>query len=186
MKVIIGKYPRTFSCNVFSNYMNRKYGYVDWPLNYSRFEKFLDHCENFVQSILNNTVNRLIVNREQKIYVRIDPWDTWGMDHTLASIILPMLIQLKATKHGAPFVEMEDRPEQYRAERPEHFTDEHHFSAWDWVLDEMIYAFTSKASGEEPLTRFKYPEEKDQMIAEQERIANGFRLFGKYYEALWD
>ena len=24
------------------------------------------------------------------------------------------------------------------------------------------------------------------MKAEQERISNGFRLFGKYYESLWD
>ena len=38
-------------------------------------------------------------------YVKIDYWDTWSMDHTLSYIIVPMLKQLKATKHGAPYVD---------------------------------------------------------------------------------
>ena len=29
-------------------------------------------------------------------------------------------------------------------------------------------------------------EDRKEMEAEQKRISNGFRLFGKYYEALWD
>ena len=48
--------------------------------------------------------------RKQKINVRIDKHDTWSMDHTLAHIILPMLKQLKETKHGAPNVDDEDVP----------------------------------------------------------------------------
>ena len=27
--------------------------------------------------------------RERNIKIRIDPWDTWGMDHTLAMIVVP-------------------------------------------------------------------------------------------------
>ena len=34
--------------------------------------------------------------------------------------------------------------------------------------------------------RFDYATEKEEMIAEQARISNGYRLFGKYYEGLWD
>ena len=34
-------------------------------------------------------------------YVKIDRWDTWSMDSTLADIILPMLKQLQKDKHGA-------------------------------------------------------------------------------------
>ena len=44
-------------------------------------------------------------------YVKIDRWDTWGMDHTLAKIVLPMLKQLKDTKHGSAIVDLEDVPE---------------------------------------------------------------------------
>ena len=39
--------------------------------------------------------------QEQKVKVRIDKYDTWSMDHTLAHIILPMLKQLRDTKHGS-------------------------------------------------------------------------------------
>ena len=37
------------------------------------------------------------------------------MDHTLAMIIVPMLKQLKETKHGAPFVDDEDVPEELKS-----------------------------------------------------------------------
>jgi hypothetical protein len=47
--------------------------------------------------------------------VKIHPRDTWNMDHTLSLIILPMLKQLKATKHGAPHVEDSDVPEEFRS-----------------------------------------------------------------------
>ena len=124
------------------------------------------------------------VMTKQIEYVKIDPWDTWSMDHTLAPIILPMLKQLKATKQGAPYVALDDRPEEMKAQRPADYdTDEHHFDAWDWVMDEMIYAFDCKVNKDDVWYRLSSREE---MEAEQARISNGFRLFGKYYEALWD
>ena len=127
---------------------------------------------------------------DQKVEVQIDPWDTWSMDYTLAYIVLPMLIQLKETKHGAPYVEIEDRPEHLRPTdeelkkaKQEYDTDPHHFTSWDWALDEMIYAFDSKANKDDVWMRI---EDQEVIKKEQERISNGFRLFGKYYEGLWD
>lgn len=151
--------------------------------------------------------------RKRKIEIRIDKWDTWSMDHTLAHIILPMLQQLKETTHGAPFVEMSDRPEHLQCykEPEDHDTDKFHFEAWDWALDEMIFAFKTHASDERwedqfeegecdiqweqlengmsrmvygPNHTMKYDEEGRKKY--QERITNGFRLFGKYYQNLWD
>ena len=49
--------------------------------------------------------------KTRKIKIRIDPYDTWSVDHTLALIIVPMLKQLKARQHGAPNVDDEDVPE---------------------------------------------------------------------------
>lgn len=40
--------------------------------------------------------------RPRKIDVQIDPWDTYSLDNTAAHIILPLLLQLKDTKHGVP------------------------------------------------------------------------------------
>ena len=79
-------------------------------------------------------------------YVKIDKWDTWGMDTTLASIIVPMLKQLKATKHGSPYVYDDDVPEELRStsappEEDAYDIDANHHKRWDWAMDEMIWAF---------------------------------------------
>lgn len=83
---------------------------------------------------------------DNRAKIRIDIYDTWNMDSTLAHIILPMLKQLKEQKHGAPYVDFEDRPEHLipEGEQDPYDTDEFHFDAWDWVMDEMIFAFESK------------------------------------------
>jgi len=51
---------------------------------------------------------------DRVIDVHIDEFDTWSMDDTLSHIILPMLKQLKETKHGAPNVDKEDVPSELR------------------------------------------------------------------------
>ena len=125
--------------------------------------------------------------------IEIEPFDTWSMDHTLAPIILPMLIQLQETKHGSPFVDNEDVPEElrmpdgwYESEYNKNGeTDEKFHERWDYVLDEMIYAFDCKANKDDVYMRFDI-KARDAMDKEQDRISNGFRLFGKYYENLWD
>lgn len=79
-------------------------------------------------------------------YVKLDRWDTWNMDSTLALIILPMLKQLHAAKHGAPCVDDEDVPEELKstsapAKENEWDTDDNHFKRWDWVMEELIWTF---------------------------------------------
>lgn len=158
--------------------------------------------------------------KKRKICVHIDRWDTWSMDNTLAYIILPMLKQLNESKHGAPYVDDEDVPEHLRStaapplteeQKYVHDVDENHFKRWDWVLNEMIFAFESEVddSWEDQFTigeydfQFKVTNEDgtSTMIegpnhtavtdwegrkAYAKRIQNGFRLFGKYYSSLWD
>ena len=150
MKVKIGKYPSRLNCNVHSNYMRKKYGF-DWPSdrNRTQYEKFLEKMEDIIQSIY-EPFNRVFFDiRVQKIDVKIDPWDTWSMDSTLGYIVVPMLKQLKKTKHGAPFVEYHDVPEHLRPTQEEldtldiGETDQHWFARWEWVMDEMIFAFES-------------------------------------------
>ena len=187
--------------------MNKKYGYVDWPTEQSRFEDFLEKFEDFLQTLY-VPINYFLDKRTQKIKVHIDRWDTWSMDHTLAPIILPMLKQLKATKHGAPQVELADVPKHLqptkkalKAYEKDGTTDEQFFERWDWVLDEMIWAFEQKNRNNweddyygpyiesedkrELFGRFEWIDDEGRQ-KHQERISNGFRLFGKYYENLWD
>jgi hypothetical protein len=145
--------------------------------------------------------------RPQIRYVKIDPYDTWSMDHTLAHIIHPMLIQLQATKHGAPFTDDEDVPERLQStlappKANEWDTDEFHFARWDWILDEMIWAFEKQLCDDDESQFYDHSEsdlvqdwnekmnklkvDREGLKAHQARKANGFRLFGKYYSALWD
>lgn len=173
--------------------------------------------------------------RKRREYIRIDEYDTWNMDRTLAMIILPMLKQLKDCKHGSPHVDLDDVPEHLRLV----YTGEHNYQQlaldlgddtdmqsfswgmihkrWEWVLDEMIWAFEQHQSDcdwEAQYTSGNYDmhsepcdwddEGKPKLYrlvegpnhtakidlegraAHQNRINNGFRLFGKYYQGLWD
>ena len=150
----------------------------------------------------------------------IDYWDTWSMDYSLSPIILPMLKQLKARQHGAPNVADEDVPKHLRSiyalPKDQYDVDGNHFARWDWVLDEMIFAFECKvddsweeafSSGKHDMksvacewdengkpTMYTFEEgpnhtykcDYDGMAKVNERIENGLRLFGKYYSGLWD
>jgi hypothetical protein len=193
MKIKLGPYPNRWMSNIHTRYMNKKYGYVDWPTEYTRFERFLEKFEDLMQTIYNYTINLFLDRRERKVKIHIDRWDTWSMDHTLAHIVLPMLKQLKATTHGAPWVAVADVPKELRPTKKQLMdyqkdgtTDPKFFERWNWVLDEMIYAFDCKANKDDVWMRFDIKTQREAMDAEQERISNGFRLFGRYYENLWD
>lgn len=85
--------------------------------------------------------------KPRKISVRIDHYDIWGMDHTLALIIVPMLKLLKEKKHGVPDVDDADVPEELRS-KPEHLDSigleafEAKEAKWNYIMDAMIYSMT--------------------------------------------
>ena len=114
-------------------------------------------------------------------YVKIDKWDTWGMDHTLAQIILPMLKQLKETKHGVPGDFVWD--EEKQCEKPFKQAEK----AWNKVLDQMIWSFEQildEENDEQFHTGGKFNVKAHQK--HQKKIQDGLTLFGKYYRNLWD
>ena len=151
-----------------SNYRNH------WLSPYTILEKVFfwrefDYDEPIIEK-LSNFLNPFCVSLQKFLdfvhpritYVKIDKCDTWSMDHTLANIILPMLKQLKATKHGSPMVDLEDVPEHLRTTTTEDWDsqltfdfykedpalEEPHFGKynnihdrWEWILNEMIFAF---------------------------------------------
>ena len=194
MKVKISNYPNRLICNIHRNHMNKKYGYVDWPKEQSYEDHVLEAIDDGIQSVYNVFNWIWFDRRTQKVSVKIDPWDTWSMDDTLAPIILPMLVQLKETKHGAPWVDMEDVPKELRATKAQQNkyaklgdVDPKHFERWNWVMDEMIHAFEQKNKNDWMAPYYEYNKwDRDAVKTEQERISNGFRLFGKYFENLWN
>lgn len=125
--------------------------------------------------------------QKRSVSVHIDPWDTWSMDSTLAHIIVPMLKQLRDNAHGIPWVEDEDVPAILRSTSQDCDEDENFYTRWDYVINEMIFAFEEKLE-DVGVDEFFKDGVYDRKAHEnyQKRVSNGFLLFGKYYEALWD
>lgn len=163
--------------------------------------------------------------KKRTVKVHIDKWDTWNMDYTLALIILPMLEQLKKTKHGSPHVDDEDVPPHLRKGTTYEWDDQLTFDfykenneedlthkRWEWVLNEMIWAFKEHITDDaedkfwgdiaEESFKWEYMEDGNYKLLSNdnnksnydqegwkswnEKKQNGFRLFGKYYTGLWD
>lgn len=195
--------------------MEKKHGwlYDSTEVPPTRFENCLEVIEDRMQSVYNVFNWIWFDRRKQKINVRIDRWDTWSMDHTLGPIILPMLVQLKRDNHGAPNVDQADVPKELRASKKQRVkfntngtTDPNHFKRWDWIMDEMIWSFEQKCRDDWEGDYYKYEEvdskdateseslfglklvweDREGQAAHQARMTNGFRLFGVYFENLWD
>lgn len=136
------------------------------------------------------------LRRSRTTFVKINDQDLWSMDSTLAYVIAPMLKRLKEIQHGSPNVDDGDVPDDFS-------TDVH--ERWAYVIDEMIFSFESKAQnwqdefhegsdikfdgsekGVFKMVNKGKPIDYEGMKQVEKRIANGFMLFGKYYQALWD
>ena len=114
----------------------------------------------------------------EKEVIQIHDYDTWSMDHTLSRIIHPMLIKFKADAMSFPTtLDQSDVPDFLQLK--EGLSEEAEFDIyekqWEWVLNEMIYAFDLVSSCED-----SYPP-----LEENERMQNGLELFGKYFRHLW-
>lgn len=203
MKVKIGPYRYRWISEIHTRYMKKKYGF-DYPKTQTRFETLLEKVEDCLQWVYNHSINLILDNRaERKVSIRIDNWDVWSMDHTLSLIILPMLKKLKGSKQGSPFVDDEDVPEHLKKANAKpiedpYELDEHFHARWDYVLDEMIFAFEMNCKsdwemdfygpfikeGNGPRGHFEWVD--DEGLKEcRKRIENGNRLFGKYFSSLW-
>jgi len=211
-----------------------------WISPYTVLEKVffwreIDYDEPLIDK-LSNILNPISIGLQKFLdfvhpriqYVKIDHYDTWNMDSMLSPIILPMLKQLKATKHGSGYIDLEDVPQNLRYTQTEDYDAQETFDfykdestkkincdihvRYDWVLNEMIWAFEQLNDGNwedqywirSPEIDFtKHPEDEGKEVypvrwkvkgecdwegrnKHQERINNGLRLFGKYYQTLWD
>ena len=121
------------------------------------------------------------------VEIQIDNYDLWNLDHTLALIIHPVLIQLKQVKTGSPRIDMDDVPENLRCEvDPINFgNDTTVHERYDWVLSEMIWSFEQILDdGKTDMELFR--KDRPEWEAYNLRIKNGLMLFGKYFRGLWD
>lgn len=139
---------------------------------------------------------------ERKVEVKIHKYDAWNTDSTLALIIVPVLQKLKKYTHGYPSEFVQDDEDEDGSKG---------MAAWAAILDKMIWAFEQcnedyekqYYSGEvdiywEPCEdnpefnrmmhgpKHTFKVDLEGMAAHEERMQEGFDLFGKYYRNLWD
>jgi hypothetical protein len=224
MKIHIGPYrnwvgPYQIADKIFF-WIDRRGLFADDDPRHERWDyKAHDKFGDWLSEVnwLTNFCNWIESKKKRKVKIRIDNYDTWSMDHTLSLIIHPMLVQMKATKHGSPFVDDEDVPEHLRSTAAPPLTEEEknyggtdslHEARWDWILDEMIWAFYQEANedpdapespsaytrkimdgvpfDESPENRVSWEKFHEENAKFDKRKANAFKLFGRYYRALWD
>ena len=178
MKVYIGPYKHYYSV----------YGLLESIpfLRERHIDAILDSWFGGVLASIFDYGNMLLV-KDRTVKVRIDKYDTWNMDHTLSKIIYPMLVQLKNEGSTIGIVKNEDVPEELRLADEDNAwanTQEHEeilAKRWNYVLDEMIWAFKEIAEDYPALSL----ENQDEAKNHNERCSKGTLLFGKYYSQLW-
>ena len=89
---------------------------------------------------------------ERKIDIKIDNFDTWNLDHTMAMILYPALLQLKEIKHGLPSEFAEVGGEDWHNQQSFDFYSETTAECfalgekrWGEVMDKMIWSFQQLA-----------------------------------------
>ena len=186
-------------------------GIEDKPEWVHDFGTWLAEDKNGDPSYLARFCEWLQSKKKRIEYVHVDNYDVWGMDHTLALIILPMLQKLKTQKHGYGFIDNKDVPIELRSTARGARTGIKNKWDWDnyaearysWMLDELIWTFEQLADEDDGESQFydhtESNKEKDfnksiqklkvdraGLELHQKRIENGLRLFGKYFRTLWD
>lgn len=184
------------------------------------FGKWLATNKKGEDSWLSRVCQWIHNKKKQKVKVKVDPWDIWGVDDTLSMVILPVLLAYREAIDGGPYVDDSDVPEHLRANLVEgqcmlENPDDKWHARWEWVVDEIIWTFqqlqpdydweeqycsgeidivwkpVTMGTNEEQFFRMckgpndTYTADYDAIKKHQERINNGLRLFGKYYQGLW-
>lgn len=135
-----------------------------------------------IETWLNNVCQWIHDKRKRKTEVHIDEYDTWSLDYTLTLIILPALKSYRETVISYSRIDEDDIPE-----------DKKHLDKrerWNYILDEMIYAFESATDDFEEPRLLKYPNGlfgwPTDYTDHLKRTERGRILFGKYYHRLWN
>ncbi|MCK9369140.1 hypothetical protein M0R04_04230 [Candidatus Dojkabacteria bacterium] len=198
MEVYIGKYKNFWGPYQIADLLqnigvneDRCYDIGDWLVENTPLSKFCQWVDS---------------KRRRNIKVKIHEYDCWNLDTTLAHIILPALIRFKEEETGGPLVDDVDVPEELQstnAQEPATGNDWDSNSQlrWVWLLDELIWTFSqvhNDCDWEEQYysgtcswenNKFDSSNFKVDQVgydAHQKRISNGLKLFGKYYQGLWN
>lgn len=142
-----------------------------WGGRFAR-NRYLERLFDWIESKRKDTVN-----------VKLDKWDHFDAYTVIAAVTLPLLKAMQSDWRGSPMIDYGDVPESVTKDLNE---DEAIHARWEYVLGEMVWAM------EQIQPNYDWEEQyydNDDMYtkrqAHEERMAEGFRLFGKYFMNLW-
>jgi hypothetical protein len=143
--------------------------------------------------ILHNPQDLFRKQNPAKNFVKIDSWDTYNLDSSLAKIISKSIEKLIEDIEGYPTLVSQE------ANAPEGLEG---VDLWKWILNEMLFAMNEVAEGKpghdkffdhscvdnraslnEQVSQIKVDEEG--LKAYEARVQNGCELLGKYFQSLW-
>jgi hypothetical protein len=212
MKINIGPYPNWWGSYQIAEKIF--FWIPKYDENYSRTEQYKEYPEALGKWLSKTWFNDLLVwihsKQKRKVKIKIDRYDSWNAHNTASIILLPLFKQLYETNHGCFLVADEDVPEKLTSKfavSQEHGWDSSNVDRYNYVMQEILFALESDNCDWEEKYYVDFPngEQKadnlglgimtdrdysktdyDGMRKEQERISNGFRLMGKYWQGLWD
>jgi len=169
----------------------------------SRAQKFGDWL---AETWVNDFCNWIQSKKTRQEYVALDYYDHWNVDHTLAVIIAPLLVQLKQHKQGYGMIDDQDVPEYLQSTNGTKANDWDWDSLaearYEWFLNELIWAFSQHKRDDEKSEFYDHTEsnkcedlmesikllkvDNAGLKAHEARKQHAFMMFGKYYQTLWD
>jgi hypothetical protein len=148
-------------------------------------------------------------NTARKISIKVDEWDSWNADSTIAMVAHPVLVQLKDKSPSFGFIDDEDVPAELgirstdcESSEKEFDYDSNALARWNWFLDEIIWTMNEIANAhptEDSFYDHSNVNEKDHLMKQvkdikvdeeglrnyRNRLQKGCELFGKYFQTLW-
>ena len=131
--------------------------------------------------------------KNRAFHIRIDDYDVWNLDDTLAHIIHPALIRLRETKQGYPELWEDGMEPKFSNQLAFDFVDfdeqdKYLEKKWNNVMSTMIRAFGliihreahEDAANKSDKGYLKY------MLEYYKAVDKGLTLFARHYHALWD
>jgi hypothetical protein len=124
--------------------------------------------------------------------VKIESHDTYNLNLSAAMIILPMLIHHRHHYSGIPSEFANFGGKDYDDQRSFEFytadADDYHeqgVAAWNEILDKMIWSFHEKVIDDDSRYYSGQPKHGGRELY-HERVQEGYDLFAKYFDNLWD
>lgn len=214
MKVYIGPYPNWIGpyqlaqiLLFFIPKVKNEHGLSDHHPIVDKFGDWLAKNSDGSDSRLSKFLNWVHSKKNRTVIVKTDRYDCFSADVTLSLIATPLLKDLQETKMGSPGTDDEDVPEHLRStaapeKENEWDTDANWHLRWEWILGEIVWAMSEIAAGKPGEDQFydhgevdnsesisrqisKIKIDKEGLTAYNDRLQNGCRLFGKYFQALW-